>query len=120
MERTKVDIRKDFKPAPQLKKLYGYYLNIVFFAGFLSWYVPLILFVQEFALAFLFILFFLVYVFVAFIWIPRYYDTVFYSLTESEIVWRRGVWFKTTGIVPYNEHRCDSRTFIKKAEGCFS
>ncbi|MEM3403162.1 MAG: PH domain-containing protein [Nitrososphaeria archaeon] len=38
----------------------------------------------------------------AFVWIPRYYETVFYRLTENEIVWRRGVWFKTTGIVPYN------------------
>jgi membrane protein YdbS with pleckstrin-like domain len=25
-----------------------------------------------------------------------------YKLTENEIVWRRGVWFKSTGIVPYN------------------
>jgi membrane protein YdbS with pleckstrin-like domain len=27
---------------------------------------------------------------------------VLYKLTNSEIVWRRGVWFKKTGIVPYN------------------
>ncbi|MEM2082887.1 MAG: PH domain-containing protein [Nitrososphaerota archaeon] len=26
----------------------------------------------------------------------------FYKLTEDEIIWKRGVWFKSTGIVPYN------------------
>ena len=25
-----------------------------------------------------------------------------YTLTEDEIMWQRGVWFKKTGIVPYN------------------
>ncbi len=25
-----------------------------------------------------------------------------YKLTDNEVVWRRGVWFKNTGIVPYN------------------
>jgi len=35
-------------------------------------------------------------------WIPRFYDSISYSLTGAEIVWRRGVWFKNTGIVPYN------------------
>ena len=40
-------------------------------------------------------------IFIAY-WIPRYYDTIVYKLTENEIVWRRGVWFKNTGIVPYN------------------
>ena len=35
-------------------------------------------------------------------WIPRFYDTISYVLTESEIVWRRGVWFRNTGVVPYN------------------
>lgn len=35
-------------------------------------------------------------------WIQKYYDTIFYKLTEDEIIWRRGVWFKSTGIVPYN------------------
>ena len=33
---------------------------------------------------------------------PKYYDTMLYKLTQNEIIWRRGVWFKNTGIVPYN------------------
>jgi membrane protein YdbS with pleckstrin-like domain len=35
-------------------------------------------------------------------WIPRYCASMRYGLTGSEITWRRGVWFRTTGIVPYN------------------
>jgi hypothetical protein len=35
-------------------------------------------------------------------WIPKYYRTMVYMLTDREIVWRRGVWFRNTGIVPYN------------------
>lgn len=35
-------------------------------------------------------------------WIPRYCTSMRYGLTGSEITWRRGVWFRTTGIVPYN------------------
>ena len=40
-------------------------------------------------------------IFIAY-WIPRYYETIVYKLTKDEIVWRRGVWFKKTGVVPYN------------------
>ncbi|MDN7025530.1 PH domain-containing protein [Methanoculleus sp. FWC-SCC1] len=42
-----------------------------------------------------------VLVFVA-AWIPLYYRSVLYELTPTEISWRRGVWFRQTGIVPYN------------------
>jgi hypothetical protein len=35
-------------------------------------------------------------------WIPLYYESITYRLTDSEIVWNRGVWFRMTGIVPYS------------------
>jgi len=35
-------------------------------------------------------------------WMPRYFGTIRYRLTKSEMEWRRGVWFRQTGIVPYN------------------
>jgi len=101
MER-KVEIGSEFKPEPQFKRLYNYYANIVFFAGFLSWYIPLILLVPEVYLVSIFVVALLIYLFTAFTWIPKYYESMFYKLTENEVVWRRGVWFKTTGIVPYN------------------
>ena len=35
-------------------------------------------------------------------WTRLYYDSMFYELHDDELRWRRGVWFRTTGIVPYN------------------
>jgi len=35
-------------------------------------------------------------------WTRLYYDTMAYELHDDELRWRRGVWFRTTGIVPYN------------------
>lgn len=67
----------------------------------LPWYIPLLMFapfeaVVVISVSILIILFFIAY------WIPKYYGTIVYKLTEDEIVWVRGVWFKNTGIVPYN------------------
>jgi len=36
------------------------------------------------------------------VWTRLYYDTMLYELHDDELRWRRGVWFRTTGIVPYN------------------
>jgi membrane protein YdbS with pleckstrin-like domain len=36
------------------------------------------------------------------VWTRLYYETMAYELHEDELRWRRGVWFRTTGIVPYN------------------
>jgi membrane protein YdbS with pleckstrin-like domain len=35
-------------------------------------------------------------------WVVLYYQSVVYHLNKTEMTWRRGVWFRTTGIVPYN------------------
>ena len=42
--------------------------------------------------------------FVAFVayWIPLYCESIAYRLTVTEVTWQRGVWFRQTGIVPYN------------------
>lgn len=45
-------------------------------------------------------LFLIVIIFV--VWTRLYYDTMSYELHDDELRWRRGVWFRTTGIVPYN------------------
>ncbi len=37
-----------------------------------------------------------------FAWVRLYYQSMWYELREDEISWKRGVWFRTTGIVPYN------------------
>lgn len=41
-------------------------------------------------------------VLVFFSWVGLYYKSMWYELREDEISWKRGVWFQTTGIVPYN------------------
>ena len=97
---------KEFKPAPQFKKLYYIYLLLAVIIGILPWYIPMLIFAPEDFSAVTVItgismLILAVLVFVAY-WISRYYDTMIYRLTGNEIVWRRGVWFKNTGIVPYN------------------
>ena len=35
-------------------------------------------------------------------WVHLYYKSVVYHLNETEMTWKRGVWFRKTGIVPYN------------------
>jgi len=36
------------------------------------------------------------------VWTKLYYASMFYEIHDDELRWRRGVWFRTTGIVPYN------------------
>ena len=36
------------------------------------------------------------------IWVKMYYGSMWYELHDDEMRWRRGVIFRSTGIVPYN------------------
>jgi membrane protein YdbS with pleckstrin-like domain len=109
MKRTenprKVKTGEEFGPDPQFRTLYYIYFLVIFILLFLSWYVPVLLFVPLHA-AFVVSVFVALPVFimllVALYWIPKYYRSVAYRLTGDEMVWRRGVWFKKTGLVPYN------------------
>jgi membrane protein YdbS with pleckstrin-like domain len=96
-----VPVGVDFQPAPSLKSLYFSYLAIVVL---LTWgfFVLIPLGFQE--ILFAGISFFGTVPFFLFTawWIPLYYRTMIYQAGESEISWRRGVWFRQTGIVPYN------------------
>jgi len=101
LEEMEIEIGREFKPSPQLKKLYYIYLMLAVLIGILPWFVPILIFApitlaMVITVPILIVLIFVIY------WIPKYYDSVFYSLNENEITWRRGVWFKKTGIVPYN------------------
>jgi membrane protein YdbS with pleckstrin-like domain len=42
----------------------------------------------------------LIVIFVA--WVRLYYASMWYELRDDEMSWKRGVWFRRTGIVPYN------------------
>ena len=102
-------IGTEFYPSPQFKRLYYIYLVLVIIVTILPWYLPMTIALVSFAsdaIALAVVasitLMFVIPVLIALYWIPRYYATIRYKLTRSEIEWRRGVWFKKTGIVPYN------------------
>ena len=100
-EKLGIKIGEEFKPSLQLKRLYYIYLLLIFVFAILPWYLLIIFLAPPMiklgiSIPILVTLIFIVY------WIPKYYNTIAYKLTENEIVWRRGVWFKMTGIVPYN------------------
>ena len=107
-DNLKVRIGEEFKPAPQFRSLYYIYLLFGFLFGVLSWYLPtvilLFLFRSVYAPLVTFILSVpvLLILFLTVYWIPKYYHSILYKLTGNEMEWRRGVWFKKTGIVPYN------------------
>jgi membrane protein YdbS with pleckstrin-like domain len=97
-------IGQEFTPAFQLKKLFYIYLSIItlFILGIVS--IP-VFFVEQIVAAILFAAMILPIIIIFLItawWIPKYYKTIIYKLTNTEISWRRGVWFKKTGLVPYN------------------
>lgn len=91
---------EDFRPSVQLKRLYVISISAILVVLFLP--VSLIIFVAPSVVAliigvpFLFVFLFLFY------WVPKFYKTIQYKLSDSEMTWRRGVWFRNTGIVPYN------------------
>jgi membrane protein YdbS with pleckstrin-like domain len=35
-------------------------------------------------------------------WVGKYYRSIFFELKDDEVTWKRGVWFRQTGIVPYD------------------
>jgi membrane protein YdbS with pleckstrin-like domain len=94
-------IGKEFKPSAMMKSLYFSYLAGAVCIGLLVWIVPIGIFESAWVAAAIFS-FFLPFILFAAYWIPKYYATITYKLTKDEMTWRRGVWFRNTGIVPYN------------------
>ena len=100
-EKLKIKIGEEFKPSPQFKKLYYIYLLLAIIFGILWWYIPVLLLIPFEVKVGITIPILAILIFIAY-WIPKYYETIVYKLTENEIIWRSGVWFKKTGVVPYN------------------
>ena len=92
---------EEFRPAPEFRTLYYTYTAFLFIVIFLWWYILMVLIappVISITVTVILLAIFLPTLY----WIPKYYRTMVYMLTDREIVWRRGVWFRNTGIVPYN------------------
>jgi len=96
-------IGEEFRADPAYKAYYYISLVVIFILAFLWWYALLLIFVPlpPWIIGIIAIPFLAAFAFAAY-WIPKYYETLRYKLTQNEIVWRRGVWFRKTGIVPYN------------------
>ena len=100
-ELHEIRIGEEFKPSPKLMKLYFIYYLIAIIIGFLPWYIPTVILAPPVVSISISLVFIPMIIFAG-IWIPKYYNSIFYKVTKHEIVRRRGVWFKYTGIVPYN------------------
>lgn len=105
MKNPKTRIGEEFRPSPQFRKLYYLYLIVAIVILILPWQIPLLVFLPPLILffisLFLSVPILLILIFIAY-WIRKYYDSIIYRLDTNDITWRRGVWFKKTGIVPYN------------------
>ncbi len=109
MEESAIKIGQDFRPSIKLKNLFYTYLLLILVFGVLSWYLPTMVVVYFFSpqtvkiivVAITVIPIAIILIF-ALYWIPKYYSSIVYKMTETEITWNRGVWFKTIGVVPYN------------------
>ena len=105
MNAKDVKIGKEFKPAPEWKTLTYLQLFLILAILILPWYLPVVVFSPFPVIVFITVGVLILVVpilLLTFFWIPLYYQTIIYKLTNNEIIWKRGVWFKNTGVVPYN------------------
>jgi len=104
-----VKIGETFRPHPDFRMLYYTYLLVPSAVLIISTILPALtaafLYLSSIdasiASALFLIPFLLVVGFIAF-WIPKYYFSISYVFTQSEIVVERGVWWKHKSTVPYN------------------
>ncbi len=92
-----------FKPHPSL--VTWFVINFLLFVLLLlsCSYLPVAVFSGIDPIVNLVVLILLVVLIAVFVlWVRLYYESMWYELREDEISWKRGVWFRTTGIVPYN------------------
>lgn len=97
-----VRIGEEFRPAQQLRSLYYVYLLLTAVVAVAPWLLPLVLATSLWISLLIAIPTLAVLLLVA-VWIPLYYASEAYRLTPTEIYWKRGVWFRQTGIVPYTK-----------------
>ena len=92
-----------FKPSPSMKIWLRVSIALGIGIVLLFSYLPAALFSDMPAVFSVAILggTFLLYVLLWY-WVGLYYESMFYELREDEITWKRGIWFRATGIVPYN------------------
>lgn len=102
METPACPLNVPFRPSPRFRLWYGLtallvaLVAVVAFASFsLFADLPAGITVGVAVLVVVLLVVFLV-------WTILYYASMEYELRDDELSWRRGVWFRRTGIVPYN------------------
>ena len=103
MTSTYFPLNSPFKPSPALVTLFSvnFILFLLLMAGFMV--IPLLFAVGFDTIVSLLTLGVMVVIIVIFlVWVRLYYESMWYELRPDEMSWKRGVWFHTTGIVPYN------------------
>lgn len=104
MARQKIKVGEEFRPSRRLRTLYYTYFLIFLLIVFIPLQLPVIFATFPAAMTYMTFVSFpilLIFLFV-FFWVGKYYRTIIYKITKSEIEWRRGVWFRNMGVVPYN------------------
>lgn len=104
-----MNIGEEFHPSPKMMLLYFTYLTIImvplYAIGFGILFLLLFYFYESFA-AMLFALLYLLPLTAIFLftmyWIPKYYHSIRYTMTESEVRVERGVWWKLRQAIPYS------------------
>lgn len=91
----------EFRPSSQLIKLYYAYIVMVVLLVLVPLMLPLAVF-RVYLILWIVGLPLVAGFIGIMVWLPMYYRSISYKMTRDELVWRRGVWFKNTGIVPYN------------------
>jgi membrane protein YdbS with pleckstrin-like domain len=104
----KVEIGKEFCPDPKMKKLFFSYLILAIIPLLvLGIGISLYLFIinEWYILTYFSILYFIpiivITIFISY-WIPKYYKSIKFILTENEVRVERGVWWKMRYAVPYS------------------
>lgn len=103
MESEHFPLNTLFKPSPKLVSWFGidYLILTAFIVGIT--FLPILVFEEVPAIVTVVVIILIAVLSVFFFaWLRLYYESMFYELREDEMSWKRGVWFRATGIVPYN------------------
>ena len=101
-------MKREFGADPELKKLYKTYLTILLVGGFIWWIIPITIYLFAFSFwagaifTLVTIMPLSVSVILTLFWVPKFFSSITFVLDNDEIVVKKGVWWKTKSVVPYN------------------
>jgi uncharacterized protein len=92
---------EELKPSTKLRT-YGYIGFVMGAALILVCLLPVLIF-APIEVSVILLIFFALIIVPWLVWVNLYFRSVSYRFTDTEMVWKRGVWFRATGIVPYTK-----------------